>query len=72
MFSYHCLVVDLDDFVTGMYPGALVGRALESDVSYHVVSLIRLSHNAEATNLRIRNLRLEDAGIDGILYNVRN
>ena len=36
MFPYHCLVVDLDDFVTGMYPGALVGRALESDVSYHV------------------------------------
>ena len=26
----------MDDFVTGMYPGALVGRALESDVSYHV------------------------------------
>ena len=36
LFPYHCLVVDLDDFVTGMYPGALVGRALESDVSYHV------------------------------------
>ena len=53
---------------------ALCLQILSSDIQTRVdprLSLIRLRHNAEATNLRIRNLRLEDAGIDGILYNVR-